>query len=514
MLAVTALFSYFFFWTHPAMGVDDTCVQRYFADGFAPTQGRWTLFLLNKVFHVAEFSPFIVDFAGVAFLVMASVVLCVLFGKLSQNKIPLPALAVFCCAMISYPLIGEVFVYYLHNGIGLAYLITALALWQMFFSEKKRKYLYASLMLSVALSCYESFAMVYILCVALAYLLILSCKEKKMRFVDYVKQMCLYMLPLVAGMVLRSVAANLICFLLGREPHMFSLLEAVKWIFGPEVMTHIKGMVSLFGRYYVVNGLANMGVAVYLLAAAAFLVMVCVGAGKQKKGLLLLDGLVVLMTPWLLSVLEGTVIPYRSMQALPVFVGFVAMLSVCLAQKAGKTVYAIVLLGGVILIYNQAFQLNKAFYVDYLKYEEDVSTCRQIAYDLEKEATLEKPVVFVGKITDYGTVETYAYLPEDTLRYQWITQIRQMMGSDSENSYSTVQNFVWYQVFDWGTEAFEGYGTELLRFFKWHGYHLRQATASMYEDAERYADTMAVWPKEGSILETEEYVIIKLGDNR
>ena len=46
-VGLTMLLSYFFLWTHPSMGVDDTCVQRYFADGFAPTQGRSTLFLLN-----------------------------------------------------------------------------------------------------------------------------------------------------------------------------------------------------------------------------------------------------------------------------------------------------------------------------------------------------------------------------------------------------------------------------------------------------------------------------------
>lgn len=512
VLFTTAL-SYFYLWTHPSMGVDDTCVQRYFADGFAPTQGRSTLFLLNKVFHVAEFTPFVVDFLGVLFLVLAAVFLAALFRRLSQNRIPAAALAVFCCAMVSFPLIGEVFVYYLHNGIGLAYTLTALAVWAMFLGDGPGRYICASLFMGAALSCYESAAMTYLMCIALVMLVRLYAEAEKTKFSVYVKEMLLLLIPLMAGMVFRSLLANLLCLLLGREANMFSLTEAMKWILGPDVLGHLKGMVSLFGRYYFVNGLANLGVAVYLLAAAVFFALSCVSAAKQKRGLLFLHGLLILVIPWSLSILQGTVIPYRSMQSLPIFVGAVAMCLVFLAWKKGKWLYRIALFGGVVLVYNQAFELNKTFYVDYLKYEEDVTTCRQLAYDLKKEATLEKPVVFIGTIEEYGTVETYAYLDEDSLRYEWISRIRDKMGSDSENSYSTVQNLVWYNVFDWGLEAFEGRGTELIAFFKWHGYHLLGAQEWMYEDAESYARTMPVWPRPGSIRETQEYVIVKLGEN-
>lgn len=512
-VGLTMLLGYFFLWTHPSMGVDDTCVQRYFADGFAPTQGRSTLFLLNKIFHVAEFSPFIVDFLGVSFLVLSSVILCAVFRKLSGNKIPLWALTGFSCSMISYPLIGEVFVYYLHNGIGLAYLLTALAIAALFLSEGQRRYGYAGLLMGIALSCYESLAMVYVLCTALAMgIRLYEDRRQEIRLGAYVKQMAFLMLPLVGGMLMRSVVANLLCMLLGKEPHMFSLSEAVRWIFGPEAGAHLKGMIGLLGRYYIVNGLANMGIAVYLLAILAFLAITCAAAWKKKRPLWLLNGLLVLAAPWLLSLLEGTAIPYRSMQALPVFVGFTVLTLLCLAERRGRRIHRIALFFLAVLVYNQAFWLNQTFYTDYLKYEEDLATGRRLYYDLGQEGILEKPVVFWGKLKENGTVQTYGYLDEDTFRYEWISAIRRMTGGDSENGYSTVQNFVWYNIFDWGTDAFEGRGTEILQFLKWHGYRLTQATEEMYEEAAAYVQGMPVWPQKGGIWETDEFVIVKLGD--
>ena len=141
---------------------------------------------------MAEFSPFIVDFLGVSFLVLSSVVLCAVFRKLSGNKIPLWALTGFSCSMISYPLIGEVFVYYLHNGIGLAYLLTALATAVLFLYRGRIRYVYAGLLMGVALSCYESFAMVYILCTALAMgIRLYEEEETKTKLSGYIKNIYL-----------------------------------------------------------------------------------------------------------------------------------------------------------------------------------------------------------------------------------------------------------------------------------------------------------------------------------
>jgi len=44
---VVAIVTYGFFLTHASIGLDDTGIERYFIEGWAPYVGRWVLFLFN-----------------------------------------------------------------------------------------------------------------------------------------------------------------------------------------------------------------------------------------------------------------------------------------------------------------------------------------------------------------------------------------------------------------------------------------------------------------------------------
>ena len=132
-LVLTALGSYGFFVTHSSIGIDDTCYAYYFEDGLNVIIGRWFLFLLNRIFHVSDFSPFITDLAGVLILMLAVTVWCTLLRSICEDRVPLWGYVFFSCIFLSCPLISEVYPYYLHNGISTGYLCTAVSL--CFFRE-------------------------------------------------------------------------------------------------------------------------------------------------------------------------------------------------------------------------------------------------------------------------------------------------------------------------------------------------------------------------------------------
>ena len=525
-VVVTAVLSYGYLWTHSSMGVDDTCVAKYFADGFAPTQGRWTLFLLNKVFHIAEYSPFVIDVIGVAFLAAAAVIFCILFQRLSQGHLHPFACITFSCVFLSYPLIAEVYVYYLHNGLSLAYMLSALALYVVFARTGFKRLAAAGIMLAVAFSCYESLAMVYILgifcCILLKYIKFGKIKTNETRagcltFGQLIREILISCVPILIALVVRSLVSGAIMAILGEQGTIeHSLLSSLREIFGGDFLGKIRDMATVFGRYYVVNALASFPIALYWCCVLVLLVFMAVQIVKNRNGMLALATLGVLISPWLLSLVEMTAEPYRTMQTLAVFCGFVLMLLVnAMFSAANRKVFrlaAIALL--LIIVYNQIFLLNKWFYVDYLKYEEDVDRASKIAYDIEKYATLDKPVVFVGEVQESGVVRTYAYLESDSAAFERISWAYRLLGMDEPEEYSTEQNLVWYSIFDWGVDAFDEPGTELIHFFRYHGYPLKQADSLMQEQAAEIAEEMSVWPKEGSILETEEYVIVKLGDEQ
>ena len=86
------------------------------------------LFLLNKVVSLAEFVPFVTDFAAVVILVLAAVVWSALFYSVLGEKVPTAGYAFFGAVFLSSPLISEVFTYFLHNGIAIGYLCCGISL--------------------------------------------------------------------------------------------------------------------------------------------------------------------------------------------------------------------------------------------------------------------------------------------------------------------------------------------------------------------------------------------------
>lgn len=69
-LALAAVCSYGYIVTHYAIGMDDTAVPLYFDEGLAPYVGRWSMFALNKIFHVTSFAPWIVETISVILLML------------------------------------------------------------------------------------------------------------------------------------------------------------------------------------------------------------------------------------------------------------------------------------------------------------------------------------------------------------------------------------------------------------------------------------------------------------
>ena len=108
IVLLAAAGAYGFQVTHVAVGIDDTAIELYFEEGLAPAMGRWTLFILNKIFHISNFSPWVTDLAGVIFLMLAALLWCVLLYRFWGEKVPLLGYAFFSALFVTCPLISEV----------------------------------------------------------------------------------------------------------------------------------------------------------------------------------------------------------------------------------------------------------------------------------------------------------------------------------------------------------------------------------------------------------------------
>ena len=546
LLALTAVCSYGFVVTHSGIGIDDTPYAYYFEEGLAAIVGRWVLFVLNKLLHIADFAPFLTDFAGVLLLMAAVTVWAALFHSVLGDKVPKYGYFFFACICLSCPLISEVYTYYLHNGIGIGYLCCGLSLCCFLEglnclhggnlhrdrkaedSEKKEKAVGirghllekclpfggTAVFLWIALGCYESFMIVWLLGVCLVFLTRRFAGERRGTF----QALCVAAGIALAGLVLRSVMIALVTKIFGLEylkeaAVQRSITEMAGWLFESDALSNFGMILKRIFVMYGVFAYAYYPIKIFVLAAA---VLFCFGlfrSIRQRDGWILLLTVGSFLVCFLLVLIEGKATLYRSAQFLPIVCGYGALLAVYAVGKLPRLCRGVVIFILCAILWNQCEDMNKWFYVDYAKYENAREYTNQIAYELEKNFDTSKPVVFTGVYEIPQSIVADAYVGFGTETYFQIKRITDLVDERLlEKFYRT--DGVWVaqtptlSVISWGKYAFDD-DTELVRFFEMHGHDLvPQTDISVYEEAEQYALSLPHFPEEGSIVDMGDYIIV------
>lgn len=575
LLALTAVCSYGYKVTHFAIGIDDTPYAYYFKEGLAAIVGRWVLFLLNKVVHIADIAPFLTDFAAVLILMAAVTVWCVLFYSILGDRIPKIGYFFFSGIFLSCPLIGEVFTYYLHNGIAIGYLCCGISLccfreglmrWRDIAGEnqagKRIRILpgvSSVIFLCVALGCYESFMVVWLLGICLLLLTERLAGKRKGMW----KAIVMAGVIAVLGMVLRSVMIATVTGVFGLEylkgdAIRRSITEMAGWLFEPGACAEL-GMV--LKRLFAMYGLFAYAYYPIKIFVGAALVIGCYSLYRTIRSrdpwilLLCIGGF---MASFLLAIVEGKATLYRSAQFLPVICGYGALLLVYafrrlwkiqevnkpdtenpdkkkqsaedekytkgseksaigeenhaerILRSAGRAVVTIAL--GAVL-WNQCADLNHWFYVDYMKYENAKEVISRIAYDLEHDFDTSKPVVFTGTYEVPQGIIGDAYVGYNTKTFFKMKRIADNVDEHLlEKFYRPYGLWVAQtpslSVINWGKYAFDD-DSELIKFFVMHGYDLKpQLDQDVYYDAELYALDLPAYPQPGYIVDMGEYLLV------
>lgn len=553
-LSLTAMFSYGFLVTHQTVGVDDTPYAWYFEEGLNAIVGRWFLYLANKVFHVAEFSPFITDFAGVLILMASAVVWCGLLRSVCGDRTPLWSYVFFGCIFISSPLISEVYTYYLHNGVSVGYLCTGISL--CFFQEfreflGKRQWndkdkgkdwkrpLAAGLgsiaLLWVAMGCYESFMIVWLLGVVLMLL-----TEKYMGMSRKVfPSLVAAAGAAVVAILLRSAMISLVIAAFGLggmrdEAVQRSVTEMLAWMFEKGAAAEFAMVVKRFFVMYGVFAYAYYPIKIFVYSVI-FMAAFSVWRGiRQRSAWIPALTAGSFLVCFLLAVIEGKATYYRTAQFLPIVCGYGAFLLVyavqglkdsCLpettAKKASakakkalaKGVGAVTAFALGAVLWNQCFDMNHWFYVDWMKYQAAVGTVERVALELEKGFDTSKPVVFTGRYKIPKEIIADAYVPYGTETFfrmkRWTDPIDEHLLEKFYREYGVwVAQAPELSVIEWGRTAF-GDDSELVRFFAMHGHALTPYTESeKYHEIEVYSLDLPQFPGEGSIVDMGDYIIV------
>ena len=554
ILLLTAVCAYGYKVTNVTIGIDDTPSLYYFEEGLIAIVGRWVLFLLNKVITLAEFVPFVTDFAAVILLIAAAIVWTALFYSVFGEKIPVTGYAFFAAVFVSCPLISEVFTYFLHNGIAIGYLSCAVSLcfmreWQLSIRKPRKgsglwekpdcrtvtKLAAAAVFLWIAMGCYESFMILW-----LAGLLLLLLSERICLGTERTARtgergvfgtLTGGALAALAAVLLRSLMIVVLTkafhleYLQG-EAVQRSVTEMLGWMVQPGAFGEL---IMILKRTFVLYGVfayAYLPIRIFVLSAVVITVVTLVRVirGRDLWALILLPA--AYLAAFSLLFIEGKATLYRSAQFLPIFCGYGALLFAYiiyeLTGSPGRGVHRRLCLGtrGIavavlaVITWNQCMDMTKWFYIDRQKYDAAVKTVDQIALDLERNFDTSKPVIFTGNYEIPYSIVKDAYVSYGDSRYYKMKRLTDLIDPDLLDKYNRGSKGVWVSqtpalsVIDWGRYAFDS-DAELVRFFEMHGHRLVACgDIDRYAEAEEESLNLPEYPQDGYIVDKGDYIIV------
>lgn len=554
ILLLTAVCAYGYKVTNATIGIDDTPSLYYFQEGLIAIVGRWVLFLLNKVISLAEFVPFVTDFAAVLLLIAAAIVWSALFCSVFGEKIPVMGYAHFAAVFVSCPLISEVFTYFLHNGIAIGYLSCAVSLcfmrewqssirkqrkgsglWEKLFCPAVTKLAAAAVFLWIAMGCYESFMILW-----LAGLLLLLLSERiRLGTERTARTGERGVFGTLAGGALAALAAVLLRSLmivvltkafrleyLQGEAVQRSVTEMLGWMVQPGAFGELAMILKRTFVLYGVFAYAYLPIRIFVLSAVVITVVTLVRVirGRDVWALILLP--VAYLAAFSLLFIEGKATLYRSAQFLPVFCGYGALLFAYiiyeLTGSPGRGVHRRLCLGTrgiavavlVVITWNQCMDMTKWFYIDKQKYDAAVKTVDQIALDLERDFDTSKPVIFTGNYEIPYSIIQDAYVSYGDRKYYKMKRLTDLIDPDLLDKYNRGSKGVWVaqtpalSVIDWGRYAFDS-DAELVRFFEMHGHRLVACgDIDRYAEAEEESLNLPEYPQDGYIVDKGDYIIV------
>lgn len=521
---------------NPTVGIDDTSFKLYYVDGVSPAMGRWCLYMINKVFPL-NYNPYFVEAVGLFMFCVSISLWCIVFRRMFGDKLPVLVYTIFGGVMISSPIISEVVIWYLQDGIYLGYGATALAvLWAMdaFREEnceypKKRilKLIGSAAALAVALGFYEAFMIVFLMGMVMIFLLIRVIDRK-----DYSRKPFVWLVNMagvgVCSMVFRSLAINGIVAFYHLEDQadvlatrgFGDILGNLLDRFNPAIETESLWYIfkDFFVKYYC-NAIVYAPIMILVLAVMIVALWGIWQSIHKKDVWIILSVAGIILLPWLLPVLEGVATYYRSSEYIPLLTAFAVLVVAWEGQHiSGSKVRAAGLFLAAFLLYWQGYEMNKWLYVDAMKYEDTKRTLDAVAFKLQENCDISKPVCVIGSYRTPDSLIEQVYCPEWSTKYTIISAIVNSIDEDIFAKYNTPRGYAAAEsprlsFINWGAVAFYGFDREVIKFWEMHGFSfVEDGNLGHYEEAKELMKDGPVWPQADSIVEMEDYIIVNFGN--
>lgn len=519
---LVAIISFGYSAVHTTVSIDDFNGERYIGESGEFWQaGRFALAIFPKLLGYGTkwvHNSYAIEILGIVFLILAATMYCVLFRRVTKNKINFYALLSFSCILISYPLMNEIWEYTSTNCfICVDFFLVAFALllvWeQLCEGFKIKKSLLASTAIMLTISSYESFAVVYIFSVFAVIFLELLFENRKITLKEVMKKGSIYAIFLLFGLVLRILVHQVLLFVLNLEK---GTNGATKILWGNTPVKEI--LYQLFWGWidlYMIRGMIYFPIFELMLGIIAgsglclFLVL------KKRNILILFSGMGMFFSLFLFSIIQGSVTPYRACQVFAVFVAFVGMVLVHIGFEYCKQGVAIALFAATLLLsLYQAFYLNYFLTLNHLRYEEESHVICDIGTDVQKNYDVSKPVIFVGEYNLSESIVEASSISKEDVRYQIHSYMyAKVHGADYEFIYDNTTRKIpstnVNSVINWSL----GRQADIQKLFYFNGFSFKiMEDVNIVEEAKSFVKSEEIpsYPNDGYIVDKGKYIVVNI----
>lgn len=519
---VSVVMAYGYEITHCSLSADDICIDLYFKDGLGVSIGRWPFFIMANWFRlngISKYIPF-VDVVGVLILILAAAIWAVYIQQIAGLhgiNIGYAELSVFTCFFISYSLIAQVWIYYLHNGIALGYLLVGMTLLILlsYFeggceNRKKSEYLLleSTGLICLAISFYESMMIVFLFGVSL-YLLIKYYRKDKVDTLHIFNVVMKTAVIAGGAILLRYIIIRLIALVYSLP--VASRQPKVKMLSIDRISELV---VKTFCQYFLLP--EYQPIRLFMMCTVWGFLFLLYDMIKQRRVRLLVIATITLLSFFAISVFGNYVLPYRTMQALSVYVAFCMVVFIhkcgnfkdtCGINRGGIVAW---LITGII-IWNNFCEINYSFYMEYENYQYNRTKIANIGFDLKKigyDADMDK-VLFVGSADDLPYPREEDYIRPGSIWDRTRNEICTSIGIDNEVIGASYYQNMTNNALEWAVDAF-GSQQQFVNFFSREGFRIVSGISESNEITAEEIDLMRGYPEEGYIVKHDNLYVIKL----
>ena len=511
------------------VGADDLATFKY-VDGTVWIRDlRWGAVLWKKIFSFGDCVPFLDKFLSCCFLMLAGTAFACLLYYLNGKRDRVWLYTIAACSFITFPIICEIWEFTCGGTIivpGDFFCCFMIILWLLTekkeseaFREQAKVLLLAGIPLSVVISSAESIAPVYI-AVVLIILFYQHCihhnaaERRSAWFFEGIR----FAIPLFIAFILRLIIGyGLLAILhLSRKSTGATNIGWKKGQIGAQAAALIKALLVNYGA----ASLINLPITIFIVCTVLFVIRCFILAFRNKSVLPVFLGICIGISLFLIPIIQGTVMFYRTSITLMVFCAFVFYLF-------AENFYDLINTGllnnsrfrvrlgrcGLVLLlfitWRQAAHLHRFLALNNQRYDNEAAVMHQIGYRLTDEFDTSKPLIFVGDFSNGSASYAATHDMAQTWNGRLFRRIRHKIdGTEEWKAPMLVQTTV-NSAIDFYHWEFDG---ELMStFLAYYGYDFDVKALSRTELEPYNEEARELGMTTYDIVDRGDYILICLG---